>query len=108
WNIRLTVTDDDGASNSKTVTITVGNRTPVANFTYSPTTVYNNTTVTFTDKSTDSDNDTLTYKWEYQEPNSTTWTQFSTEKNPTKVLNKKKAWNIRLTVTDDDGATNSK
>uniref|UniRef100_UPI00191D419F hypothetical protein n=1 Tax=Aeromonas sp. Ne-1 TaxID=1675689 RepID=UPI00191D419F len=89
WNIRLTVTDDDGATNSKTQAITVGNRTPVAEFTYSSSTIYNDTTVTFTDKSSDPDGDTLTYKWEYQEPNSTTWTQFSTAKNPTKVLSKK-------------------
>uniref|UniRef100_UPI00191D40DC hypothetical protein n=1 Tax=Aeromonas sp. Ne-1 TaxID=1675689 RepID=UPI00191D40DC len=91
WNIRLTVTDDDGATNSITKSPVVSNRNPVADFTYSPTSsIYNNTTITFTDKSSDPDGDTLTYKWEYQEPSSTTWTQFSTEKNPTKVLNKKK------------------
>uniref|UniRef100_UPI00191EBAF0 PKD domain-containing protein n=1 Tax=Aeromonas sp. Ne-1 TaxID=1675689 RepID=UPI00191EBAF0 len=90
WKIRLTVTDTDGANNTKTEPITVGNRPPKADFSFSPSTIYIDTTVTFTDKSSDPDGDTLTYKWEYQEPNSTTWTQFSTEKNPTKVLNKKK------------------
>ncbi|MBL5776188.1 hypothetical protein HV403_15730 [Bacillus sporothermodurans] len=104
WNIRLTANDGE-ASTSITKKITVGNRPPVAAFTYSPTTVYNDTTVTFTNGSSDPDKDKLTYKWEYQEPNSTAWTQFSTTTSPTKVLNKKGDWNIRLTVNDGTTST---
>ncbi|MED3564490.1 PKD domain-containing protein, partial [Bacillus xiapuensis] len=107
WNIRLTVTDDDGLTDSIVKSIVVSNRAPKADFTYSPSTIYNDTTVSFTNGSSDPDKDPLTYKWEYQEPNSTTWVSFSTSKDSTKVLNNKGTWNIRLTITDDDGATDS-
>ncbi|MED3564318.1 PKD domain-containing protein, partial [Bacillus xiapuensis] len=107
WNIRLTVTDDDGKTDSIVKSIVVSNRAPKADFTYSPTTIYNDTTVSFTNASNDPDKDPLVYKWEYQAPNSTTWVSFSTAANPTKVLNSKGTWNIRLTVTDDDGKSDS-
>lgn len=106
WDIRLTVTDDNGATSTKVQSPVVVNRTPVANFSYSPATIYNDTTVTFTNSSTDPDGDVLTYNWEYQAPNSATWVSFSIAKNPTKVLNMKKDWTIRLTVSDGT-ATNS-
>ncbi|RHW35956.1 hypothetical protein D1B31_17850 [Neobacillus notoginsengisoli] len=106
WNIRLTVSDGT-ASHSVTRVLTVLNRAPVANFTYSPTTIYKDTTVTFNDSSTDPDGDTLTYQWAYQEPGSTSWINFSTVKNPSRVLDIKGTWGIRLTVTDTSGATAS-
>ncbi|MEG6533208.1 PKD domain-containing protein [Caldibacillus thermoamylovorans] len=99
WKIRLTVSDG-ALSHATEQIITVQNRPPVAQFSYSPTTVYNDTNITFIGKSTDPDKDTLTYKWETQEPNSTAWNQFSTDKAPTKVLNKKGNWKVRLTVSD--------
>ncbi|WP_190284986.1 PKD domain-containing protein [Bacillus sp. S3] len=99
WNIRLTVSDGT-ASHSVTKVLTVGNRPPIANFSFSPTTIYNDTTVTFTNSSTDPDGDALTYKWEYQQPGSSTWTSFSTAKDPSQVFNIKGDWNIRLTVSD--------
>ena len=76
------------------------NHAPVANFDISPSKIYNDTKVTFTNRSTDADGNALTYKWEQQAPNSSTWTQFSTEEHPSKVFNIKGKWNIRLTVSD--------
>lgn len=105
WNVRLTATTSTGKTASKVKMVTVTNRAPTAYFDYSPSTIYNDTTVSFANTSSDADGDTLTYKWEYQQPNSTTWTQFSTAQNPTKVLNIKGTWSIRLTVTDSQGAT---
>src|SRR5690606_385999 len=99
WNIRLTASDGT-ASHSVTKSLTVINRAPVANFSWSPSTIYNDTTVKFSNSSTDADKDPLTYKWEYQEPNSTTWVSFSTAENPTRILNKQEVWKIRLTVSD--------
>ncbi|MEQ2529103.1 PKD domain-containing protein [Bacillaceae bacterium CLA-AA-H227] len=83
------------------------NHPPVANYTYSPNTIYNDTTVKFTDTSTDEDGDQLTYKWEYKAPGSSNWVQFSSVKNPSSILNKKKTWNVRLTVQDDIGASST-
>lgn len=105
WAIRLTVTDESGAKSAEIKYPTVVNRPPVANFTFSPTTIYNDTTVTFTNSSTDADKDVLTYQWAYQQPGTTTWTNFSTAKDPTKILNVKGTWGIRLIVTDESGAT---
>lgn len=107
WDVRLTVKDDDGATHSVTKYPVVVNRAPIADFTWNPTTIYNDTTVTFTNRSTDPDGDTMTYQWAYQTPGSTTWVNFSTSKDPTKVLNLKGIWNIRLTTTDVDGASRS-
>ncbi|WP_019156864.1 PKD domain-containing protein [Robertmurraya massiliosenegalensis] len=83
------------------------NNPPVADFSFSPTTIYNDTTVQFTNTSSDADGDTLSYVWEYKAPNSNSWVRFSTAKNPSRVLNMKKTWSIRLTVNDDVGASNS-
>lgn len=107
WDIRLTVKDDDGATHSVTKYPVVVNRAPIADFTWNPTTIYNDTTVTFTNRSTDPDGDTMTYQWAYQTPGSTTWVNFSTAKDPTKILNLKGTWKIRLTTTDVDGASHS-
>ena len=99
WNIRLTV-NDGTASHSVVQSINVGNRAPVASFTHSPTTIYNNTTVNFTNASSDIDGDTLTYQWAYQAPGSSTWTNFSSTDNPSRVFSTKGTWNIRLTASD--------
>ncbi|WP_231868383.1 PKD domain-containing protein, partial [Fictibacillus phosphorivorans] len=107
WDIRLTVTDFDGLSDTVTKSPVVSNRAPVADFTYSPTTIYNNTTVTFSENASDADGDPLTYQWAYQTPGSSTWVNFSTAANPTKILNIKGTWNIRLTVTDPSGTSAS-
>jgi len=107
WNIRLTVTDPSGATDSVIKSATVINRPPVADFNYNPSTIYNDTTVKFTNLSTDRDKDVLTYQWAYLQPGSTTWTNFSTEKNPSKIFNLVGTWNIKLTVTDSNGASRS-
>lgn len=84
-------------------TFDVVNQPPVANFIWNPSTLYNDTNVTFTNQSTDPDNDPLTYEWSYQEPGTTTWTAFSTAQHPSKLLNKKGTWGIKLVATDPYG-----
>ncbi|UAL49883.1 hypothetical protein K7887_22460 (plasmid) [Sutcliffiella horikoshii] len=99
WKVRLTVNDGE-FSDSVTKNLIVQNRAPVANFTYSPTTIYNNTNITFTNSSTDADSDTLSYQWAYQEPQSNSWVDFSTSTNPTRILNKQGEWKVRVTASD--------
>jgi PKD repeat protein len=108
WDIKLTVTDSSGVSDYQIKSPVVNNRPPVADFTYSPKTIYNNTTVNFNKNASDADGDTLTYQWAYQTPGSSTWVNFSSAANPTKVLNIKGTWDIRLTVTDSSGSSSSK
>lgn len=100
--IRVELEDNVGNKNTVTSNSYRFNRPPVADYTFSPATIYNNTTVTFTNSSTDPDGDLLTYQWAYQEPNSSTWVNFSTATNPTRVLGKKGTWNIRLTAFDGE------
>ena len=77
------------------------NREPVANFTWNPSTIYNDTNVTFTNGCSDPDGNILTAQWAYQQPGSTNWVNFSTSMTTVaKVLNIKGDWNIRLTCSD--------
>ncbi|WP_281864833.1 PKD domain-containing protein [Planomicrobium okeanokoites] len=104
WNIRL-IANDGTVSDSVTKAITISNRAPVTDFGWNPSSVYTNTNVTFTNNSTDADKDTLTYEWSYQEPGSTTWTDFSTEETPSDVFDQKGNWNIRLITSDGETST---
>jgi hypothetical protein len=88
-------------------TFDVVNQPPVADFTWNPSTIYNDTLVSFIDKSRDPDGDPLTYQWAYQTPGSNSWVNFSTNVNPTKTLNIIGNWNIKLTVTDTSGESGS-
>lgn len=99
WNVRLTASDGV-ESKSVTKVLSVDNRPPVANFDWNPSTIYNDTSVTFTDASSDIDGDTLTHQWAYQEPNTSNWVEFSSEKSPSQVFDKKGDWKIQLTVSD--------
>ncbi|WP_374717754.1 PKD domain-containing protein [Neobacillus sp.] len=99
WKIRLDVYDGF-EKKSREKTVTVENRGPVANFVWNPTTIYNNTTVKFTNQSYDNDGDTLTYQWEYQQTSSDPWTIFSSNKDPSRNFNIRGKWKIRLTVSD--------
>ncbi|MEZ7794266.1 PKD domain-containing protein, partial [Niallia circulans] len=105
WKVRLTVSDGE-ASHNVTKNVTVQNRTPVADFIWNPSTIYNDTSVSFTNKSTDADKDSLTFKWEAQKPNESTWSTISSSKDPSYTLNKKGVWKVRLTVSDGEASHN--
>ncbi|NTX02857.1 discoidin domain-containing protein [Myxococcus sp. CA040A] len=107
---RLTVTDDDGATHSDDVTVTVTNappnQAPVANAGTDRTVVLPNAGITLTGSGTDSDGNIASYSW----------TQVS---GPTASLSGANTPSLsvsglavgtlvfRLTVTDDDGATHA-
>lgn len=80
---------------------------PVANFFASQTSGNAPLTVAFTDTSVPASGTTITaWEWEYS-TNGTTWTQFSTAQNPTFNF-PTGCYQVRLTVTDSAGATNTK
>lgn len=106
WAIRLTVQDNKGASAIVTKSLAV-NRAPVANFSWSPAAPYTGDTITFTNTSSDSDGDALTYRWEYQRPGSTAWVVFAVARDPSLTLDADGTWSIRLTVWDGKGGTAS-
>ena len=71
---------------------------PAASFTYTPTTVYVNTTeVSFTDTSTDEDGTIASWSWDFGD------TTTSTVQNPTHTYTAIGTYTVTLIVTDDDG-----
>lgn len=103
FGVALTVTDAAGESNTATNQVTVSaaaNVPPTAAFTYSCSSL----DCTFTDGSTDADGAIATYAWEFGDGAT------SDVKDPpphTYVATEATPFNVKLTVTDDDGATNS-
>ena len=100
----LTVRDDAGASDefSKDVVVTAGppgNVAPTAAFTYLCTSL----DCSFANGSTDSDGNITTYAWEFGDGA----TSDLEDPAHTFAATATTPFNVKLTVTDDDGATNS-
>lgn len=98
YEVQLTVTDDDYATDSETRTVTVQNLHPIADFTYSPTSPKKGQDVQFTDSSTDPEERDLTYLWDFGDGYT------STHGNPVHKYREAKQYIVNLTVTDDEGA----
>lgn len=98
--IKQTVSDQFGNSVIYEDEIQVLNRTPVADYSYNPTTIYMDTNVTFTNLSSDPDKDSLVYNWSFKGPSDTVWTDFSTIQNPSKIFAERGNWEVKLKVTD--------
>ena len=104
YAVTLTVTDDDGATDTATATIQVGptNQPPVAAYSYSPTNPSVNAWVQFdATASTDADGSIASYAWNFgdgsTDAGSVVWHRFTVGAS----------YLVTLTVTDDDGATNT-
>jgi PKD repeat protein len=94
FTVTLTVTND-GGSNSKSMTITVNPKKPVARIDQDKYTGKVPLTVKFTDKST---NNPTSYLWQFGDGST------STEKNPTHTYTKAKVYIVRLTATNSGGS----
>jgi PKD repeat protein len=102
FTVRLTVTDDQGATDdtTRTVTVTPPNSPPTAGFTVN----CNAATCSFTSTSTDPAPGTIaSYAWDFGDGKT------ATTANPTHVyaVVNPTDFNVTLTVTDNDGATAS-
>jgi PKD repeat protein len=102
YTVTLTVTDDDGATNSSTSTKTVLNRSPVASFTESATTVYTNETITFNaSASYDPDGFIVSYSWNFGDGTNATGVAVN------HAYSDNGTYTVTLTVIDDNGATST-
>jgi len=84
--------------------VTPGNTPPIVSFTYSPENPVVAQTITFNaSNSTDPDGNITSYEWDFGDGNNTN----TTEPITTYSYASAGTYNVNLTVTDDDGATNS-
>ncbi|WP_256792263.1 PKD domain-containing protein [Terrabacter sp. Ter38] len=102
YPVKLTVTDDQGATNSVTKTVTVTappvNQPPTAAFTATAA----NLVATFdATASSDPDGTVTGYAWDFGDTGS------GTGSRPTHTYGSAGSYPVKLTVTDDQGATNS-
>jgi len=96
--IRLIATDSEGAADTARIAIGVGepaNQAPSALFSFS----CSDLSCTFTDASTDADGTIVAWAWTFGDG------QTSTERNPTHAFAGGGTYEVVLTVTDDDAAT---
>jgi PKD repeat protein len=102
YTVTLTVTDDDGATNSKNITKTVLNRPPIASFTANETEVDVGKTIHFNaSESYDPDGYIAKYFWDFGDGTNETGMVVD------HAYNKTGNYTVTLTVTDNDGATDS-
>ncbi|MEA3376524.1 MAG: S8 family serine peptidase [Chloroflexota bacterium] len=101
YPVTLTVTDDDGATDtaSQDVTVSSGeeNQLPVASFTYTCTDL----ACDFTDQSSDPDGSIVSWAWAFGDGST------ATAQNPSHTYAADGTYTVALTVTDDDGATDT-
>ena len=77
------------------------NNPPNADFDYDPPNPYTNDVIQFTDLSIDPDGTIVSWLWDFGD------SQTSTDQNPTHSYPENNTYTISLTVTDDDGATDT-
>jgi len=96
YNVTLTVTDNQGATNSvvHSVTVSQANQAPTANFTFSCSGLNCN----FTSTSSDPDGSIASYSWTFGDGSA------STAQNPSHSYGATGGYSVTLRVTDNQGA----
>ncbi|UCG68749.1 MAG: PKD domain-containing protein [Thermoplasmata archaeon] len=101
YTVTLVVEDDNGFTDSDTLSVTVNNVAPTADA-HGPYEGDEGSEITFTGTASDPGiSDTLTYHWDFGDGNT------STLQNPTHTYADDGIFNVILTVTDDDGGLDS-
>ncbi len=101
YTVTLTVTDDDGASTTSTLDVTVNNLAPTINEIIGDTEVNEGEEVTYNAIASDAGDDTLTYSWDFGDGNS------AEGENVTQTFTDNGNYTVTLTVTDDEEAFTS-
>ncbi|WP_368502834.1 PKD domain-containing protein (plasmid) [Alkalihalophilus sp. As8PL] len=107
YEVRLTATDSHGANHTRVREVVVNNLAPTADFSIDSTPTNRLTPVSFTNTSTDPEDDDLTYVWEIKEKEESSWTQISTSRNTSYTFPNVATYEVRLTTTDTYNATHS-
>jgi PKD repeat protein len=96
YDVSLTVTDNDGASDTVVIQIDVANMEPVADFSFTPASPSIDQTIQFTDASSDIDGSISSWSWDFGDGSS------STQQNPSHEYSSPGTFSVSLTVTDND------
>ncbi len=99
YTVNLTVTDNDGATGSHAIDITVLNRVPLAGFSQNGTEVLTFEDIQFTDLSVDPDGFIVSWLWDFDDSGT------SSASDPVHAWADNGIFNVTLVVTDNDGAT---
>jgi len=102
FNIRLTVTDNSGETNSMVKQITIENQKPIADFSYTPTIPTTEDMVDFNDISIDFDGKITSWNWDFGDGNG------STIQNPHHQYSRTGIYQVKLMVKDNDGSNSLK
>jgi YD repeat-containing protein len=106
-NVSLRVTDNSGATATKTVSVTVQNRPPVASFTATPNPVTAGTSVAFSAAGSSDPDGTITkYEWDL-DGNGSYETNTGTTNKTSRTYTTAATTNVSLRVTDNSGATST-
>jgi PKD repeat protein len=82
--------------------VRIANLSPTADFTFSPSEPVENQEIQFTDRSSDSEGKLASWNWDFGDGYK------STSQNPTHKYAKAGTYTVTLTVTDDEGVSNTK
>ena len=99
YTITLTVTDDDNASSTQTLDVTVNNVAPTIDEIIGETNILEGIEVSYTAIASDSGNDTLTYTWDFGDGS-----ESIEGENVAHTFIDNGNYTVTLTVSDDDGA----
>lgn len=108
WLVYLRATNSAGIYSDVQKPVYVKNRAPKAGFTISPSSNTDRlSTVTFNSTASDPDGDSLTTSYEYRLKGNKDWQFMSNDANPSFKFPSLGTYEVRQTVTDTDGASDS-
>jgi PKD repeat protein len=99
--VTLTVEDDDGNTDTVTKSVIIVNLPPIAEFSASTSSAQIEDEIKFTDTSNDPEDHQLIYTWDFGDGSS------SDAPNPSHIYEDAGSYTVVLTVTDDEGETDT-